>query len=219
MSENEALDEHNKATADMEHAKQQFTAAVKAGMEGAPDAERRTADALSAQSAAGKRLADADATLEAIRQAKAEAERERKSADLEARWQRIAELCRKREKAAERAQSAALELGRAWVALMALQDEVLGALPVPGLRTSRTAGYWQEGTLDAVMGQMCVASNGGLAREALGHYTLSEFHSRAIDLPSKVRAQHRQILLREGGKPMWKTTIPDTEIEDGPSAA
>lgn len=203
MTEEAALAEREKAVADMQAAKSLMTRAAQAGLDGDPSAERLTTEALAAQAGARKRLAEADATLEAIREAKAQAEREQRERVLEARWKKASDLCRQREQAADRAQRAAQELGRAWAEMLHLQQEIVGVVPLPaGSRASRIPTEWIDGARAAVEGQLFVASKGGLSLGASGFYTLQEFTARAIDIPSKVREQHRGVLLREGGKPI-----------------
>lgn len=215
MTEETALDERRKALEWVDRAKLQFTEAVEAGMRGDSETERLTRDALAAQENARKQLSQAEATLAAIRDAKAKGERQRAAAATEERWQQATDLCKQREKAAERAQRAAVELGRAWAEMMNLQQQIIGATPLIE-RASRLPGTWAEGARAAIEGQLFVASEGGLAPNASGFYTLSEFKPQAIDVPSRVKDQHRRVLMRENGKPVLQ---PQGDPDGGPAAA
>jgi len=208
MTEEKALEERAQAVEWMEKAKRQFTEAVEAGMRGDPDTEKLTREALAAQEGARKRLAEADATLEAVRQAQADQARQAQALAVEKRWQEAAELCKQREKAAERAQRAAVELGKSWTEMVDLQQKIIGTVPTNARRT-RIASEWVDAAKSSLEGQVCLASNGALNGHARGHYTVGEFRPHAVDVPAQVRAQHRRILLRDGATPILTKEAPD----------
>lgn len=196
-------------------------ASIEAGATGGVDALRK------AMRQADDLVADAEAQLAAVREARDGAERRRKADLLEGRWKLTADLCeQKHAKHAARIDVLLQDIGKEWADMMEAIREISRAVPeVPGLRLGKfkhpasIVNPWEEAMVSGFVHSLCLVTNGTLG-ERKGFQSVQEMQRDGVPkLEDLARALHRRILIRQGGKPIAKTLVPEDGEFDGPRAA
>jgi hypothetical protein len=183
------------ATQEFERAKRQMTDAARAIAENRPEAAKLADEALAAQTAATKHIADIDGMLEATDREIAALEARKRASDDAVRHDNARTAFAQREALAVQLQAQVDAVAETFAEIETLRQYAVRLLPECKDRLRMMPDGWQaDSALRVAIDQRLIVKSNGLLGDPrmLGVLTLGELTRKGVDIPKVVAATQRQ---------------------------